>query len=329
MMAIKNFLSLLLIFGGTTCFAYQDDQTDSNIPHAIADIERKLQFEIFELRKVAEFTQLRLQANFAHVILPKRVTLRFGDGTEMNAKWKTSEKGGEAFNNQPRYEIAAYEFQKLFLEPEEFVVPPTVARCLHIRQCRGIERNAKPTFKKTDDVFFVLQYWLSNVTPENVFDEARFASDSVYARYFANMNVFSYLVKHSDSNRGNMLISSDPGNPRVFAVDNGLAFGKALSDRGTEWQQIVVKRLPEATIERLRSVTRQDIEETLGVVAQFEVQGGRFVCVPVTDNLNPKKGVRQKDSIVQFGLTQNEIAGIVSRLGNLLRKVDSGKIQTF
>ncbi len=32
------------------------------------------------------------------------------------------------FNNVPRYDLAAYELQKLFLDPPEYVVPPTALR---------------------------------------------------------------------------------------------------------------------------------------------------------------------------------------------------------
>ena len=40
----------------------------------------------------------------------------------------------------------------------------------------------------------------------------------------ANFNVFTYLVSHNDENEGNYLISGVEDNPRVFSVDNGLAF---------------------------------------------------------------------------------------------------------
>lgn len=329
MQAIKNQVGVILLSWATLCQASQNGPTDSNIIHPVADIERKLRFEIFQLREIAEFSQLRFQAKLAKVKLPKRVILKFADGTEMKVKWKTVERGGKAFNNQPRYEIAAYEFQKLFLRPAEYVVPPTVGRCLHVQQYRSIEPDAKPTFRNTNDVFFVLQYWLSNVSHEGIFDKQRFQSDSVYARYFANMNLFSYLIKHSDSNVGNVLISTDPHNPRVFAVDNGIAFGKAESDRGTEWQELRVKRLPKAAVERLRGITHQEIERTLGVVAQFEIKYGQMVAVESTENLNPQKGIRQQDGVLQFGLTEKEINGIVSRLEQLLSRLDSGKIQTF
>src|SRR5688500_11840023 len=48
-----------------------------------------------------------------------------GKKLRFRAKWKPSAEMGEGFNNQPRKELAAHELQKLFLEPHEYVVPPT------------------------------------------------------------------------------------------------------------------------------------------------------------------------------------------------------------
>ena len=302
---------------------------DSNILHPIPEIERRLQYEVFEIKEVARFTQLELQARVAKVKLPWRVTLRFPDGVVMQVKWKTAERGGEAFNNQPRYEIAAYLFQKLYLTPDAYVVPPTVGRGLPVQQYRSLDPHAKPTFKHSDDVFFVLQYWLANVTAESDFDPERFESDSLYARHFANLNLFCHLIWHSDANAGNVLASTDPENPRWFSVDNGIAFGKAESQRGTHWRSLKVKRFPRATVARLRRLTRARLDSALGVVAQYRIEDRRLVVAEKSANLNPRKGVRQTERVVQLGLTANEIKGVFERIQKFLRKVDEGKYRTF
>jgi len=98
--------------------------------------------------------------------------------------------------------------------------------------------------------------------------------------------VFTYLIKHNDSNVGNFLISVPPSGPRVFIVDNGgLAFGGLVSNRGFEWRDIRVKRLPNETIERLRNITQEDLEKTLRVVAQFEVVDSQLVPTTPAQNL--------------------------------------------
>ena len=96
------------------------------------------------------------------------------------------------------------------------------------------------------------------------------------------MNILSYLSKHKDSNVGNFLISIDPDNPRVFTVDNSLAFSSLESNRGTAWQKVRVKRLPKKTIERLKLINKTDLEDALSVVAQFEVQNRQLVSVDFT-----------------------------------------------
>lgn len=321
MRELRNSLRILPLSLSIISLVFQVRAQDSNILYPVEEIDQRLMYEPFEILR---FHDARFEGD-----IPKRVIVKFSDGTMIRVKWKRSARGGWAPNNEPRYEIAAYKFQKLFLEPDEYVVPPTVGRCLPVLQYRTFEPEVSPTFKKTSDVLFVLQYWLENVSPKDIYDKKRFETDSLYARYLGNMNIFSYLVKHSDSNIGNFLISTVPSNPRLFVVDNGLAFGSLESDRGYEWRKMRLKRLPEDTIERLRKIQLEDLETTLGVVAQFAVKDGHLVPIDDSENIDRNKGVRHKDEIIQFGLTSHEIKGVYSRLNKLLKWVDEGKIQTF
>ena len=258
----------------------------------------------------------------------QRVALRFEDSTFMLAKWAKAPRGGRGvFNNRPRYEIAAYEFQKLFLDESEYVVPPTVARCVSVDQYPDMEHVPGATFDDTRSVLVVLQYWLWNVTAKDIWDKSRFESDSVYARHFANLDLFTYLILHSDSNGGNILISSITSSPRLFAVDNGVAFSRREeSDRGSKWRRLRVKRLPHRTLERLRSITREQLERRLGVVAQFRQSGDQLVPETPTEPLDPNKGLRRSADTVQLGLTKGEIGQIWDRIRKVIKKVDEGKI---
>jgi hypothetical protein len=315
----------ILLLWGLIHFAPHSLAQDSNFQLSIPEIERILKSGAWEVTKVSTIKRLGVDSENA-IYQAKKVTLLLDDGSTMQVKWKTSPGGGESFNNQPRYELAAYQFQKLFLAPADYMVPPTVGLTMPIQQYRKIDPDAIPTFDNTQSVFFVVQYWLNNVTHEGIYDETRFASDTSYARHFANMNIFSYLIKHSDSNVGNFLVSTDPTNPRVFAVDNGIAFGREHSTRGAEWKHLKVERLPKETIDRLREITLEDLEKNLGVVVQFAIVDGRLVRIDPTPNFDKGSGVREKDGLIQFGLTTNEIRGIYSRLKKLLNDIDSGKI---
>lgn len=305
--------------------AAQDDPaatyTDSNLLHPVADIEQRFLKQPFE---VVNYRDTRFEGDRT-----QQVALEFPDGAVILAKWAEAVPGGDAFNNHPRYEAAAYEFQKLFLDSPDYVVPPTVMRCVDLDWYRGLNRRAKATFGGSDAVLIVLQYWLFGVTDEGVFDDDRLESDPAYARHLGHVNMLTYLIRHSDANLGNILISSDPSNPRLFSVDNGVAFGSEASDRGYEWRELRTDRLPAAAVDRLRGVTREVLDRSLGVVAQFEDHDGQLAIVEPTENLNPHRGVRERDGVIQLGLTADEIVQVESRIRNLLDLVDQGEITTF
>lgn len=293
-----------------------------NIALPTDSLEHLLQHASFEVKQIEDnrFRGDRTQ----------NAVLGFRDGPEVRVKWAQAPRGGDAFNNHPRYELAAYRLQKLFLEEGEYVVPPTVVRCIPLWRYRGIDSSARPTFGGERFVVTVLQYWLENVAEgEEIFHEGRVAWDTAYARRAGQLNVFTYLANHKDSNRGNVLISRNAHRPRFFAVDNGLTFGSDESDRGEEWRELRVDRLPSETVAELRGIDREDLQRTLGVVAQFEQRGSDMVPVPATENLDPDDGVRRRGNVLQLGLTRREIRNVHRRIRDLLKRVDRGEIETF
>lgn len=257
-----------------------------------------------------------------------RVLLEFDDMTSVLVKWAPAPRGGEEFNNYPRYEVAAYELQKLFLDEPDYVVPPTVMRMVPLSWYRELDEDVDATFNAGESVLVALQFMLYQTTDENVFDEARLEADSVYARRWANANLLTHLIWHSDSNVGNLRISRT-SNARVFAVDNGLAFQAEDSRRGTRWRVLRVDRFPNAAVERLRALTREDLDRALGVVAQFERRGEELAPVDPGENWRPSRGIRERDEGVQLGLTDDEIYGVWERIQGFLRSVDEGDMETF
>lgn len=258
----------------------------------------------------------------------QRVVLAFPDSSVMQVKWaKAPRRGGGVFNNEPRYEVAAYELQKLFLTEDEYVVPPTALRAFPLEWYRTLEPGAPPTFEGASSVLVALQYWLSGVTIRDVYDRDRLRADSVYARHLGNLNVLTHLIRHKDSNLGNFLISEDSTTPRIFSVDNGVAFDSEESDRGTEWQRIRVDRLPHGTVERLRGIRLEDLRRSLGVLAQFEIREGQLARVEPGENLDERRGIRRAARVIQLGLSAREIRGIHGRLRKLLERVDRGRIE--
>ncbi len=251
----------------------------------------------------------------------------------LRVKWKRVTSALDAINNSARREIAAYQVQRLVLDPEDFVVPPSIARCLTAEELAKVEppRDLEPTGHGISCELGVFSLWLQDVTlPDPLFDQQRFAEDPVYATYLANFNLVTYLIKHKDGRDGNFLIAQDRDRPITFSIDNGLSFSGIFYNWFVpNWKKIRVPALRRSSIERLRAVKASDLE-ALGVVAQFEIDDtGMVRPMPAGENLHPRHGARREDQLLQFGLTGSEIEDLEERIEDLLEKVDEGEIPLF
>ena len=288
-----------------------------------AAIEARLTSMSFEItfakkaRDLVEDTALRTDA-------------RFADGVEMRIKIRRANPKGSEFNNEPRYERAAYVLQQLLVDRRESIVPVTVLRPLPLAQLRAWTPEAQATFKRSTDVLAVIQHWLPDVVgPADAWDAARFEADPKYARQIANVNILTYLIRHKDSNKGNILLSADLAAARAWVIDSGVAFASARSDRGTQWKDMRVPRVPADTITRLRALDLDQLSGALAVVAQFEVRDHKVVAVPPTAPFHKHDGVRRSRNVVQLGLTATELGDVEQRRKELLAKIASGALPTF
>jgi hypothetical protein len=297
---------------------------DLNIQLPVPTLERQLGVEPFEIVS-AEVSRPKAKGD-----ITLRAEVAFAGAPPYRVKLRKAEPGAEDFNNRPRYDLAAYELQKLFLDPAEYVVPPTAVRMVPLAEFQKYSPGVRPTFRGSDEVLAVLQYWLNEVKViEDVYDPSRFAADPVYARHIGQLNIFTYLIEHGDSNAGNFLISRAAQGARVFSIDNGVAFAYNESDRGDLWKSMRVDRLPADTVALLRRISQADLDSRLAVLAQWELRDGRYASVPPGENLAQHRGVRIEDDAVQMGLTRNEIRSIWRQLERLLGDLDDGKIKTF
>jgi hypothetical protein len=305
--------------------ALQAPDQDMNILFPISYIEQRLRAPRLELSPMERTRVLEVDRS-------RRVTLIGQDGEpDMMVHWKPVASPGEGFNNEPRYILAAYRLQRMFLSEPDYVAAPVVLRAMSIDEYREFQAAPGPTIRGTSSVLYLLSYWLHHLAVDTVdpFDSGLFERDSMYARHFANANLLTHLIDHKDGNHGNVVVSMNHHNRRVFALDNDVAFRSAASDRGDRWRRLHVNRLPASSIERLRAITRADLERELGVVAEFEIVDGHLVAVEPGRNLRPGRGVRVQDGRVQFGLTDGEIRDLERRIANVLRDLDRGRITTF
>jgi hypothetical protein len=294
---------------------------DANFSLQVADLERLLHAEPLVI------TQAEISRPKAAGDITLRADISFGGSTPVRVKLRKAEPGAESFNNVPRYDLAAYELQKLFLEPMDFVVPPTALRMVALDEFVKYSPDVKPTFGGARQALAVVQYWLNDVkTVADVYDAERFATDAEYARHIGQLNLLTYLIEHRDSNAGNFLIGRQERGARVFSVDNGVAFASEGSDRGELWKDLRVKKLPADAVGRLRAVTPAALAQSLGVLAQWRLENGRYVPVAIGGNLGATQGVRRRGDVVQMGLTRSEIASIQRLLERLIQQVDSGRI---
>jgi hypothetical protein len=311
------FVGVLLLLGACAPAAAQD----ANITQPVAELERLLAAEPLVI------TQAQISRPNAKGDITLRAEVSFGGAPPLRVKLRKSEPGANSFNNVPRYDLAAYQLQKLFLDPAEYVVPPTELRMVAFEDFAKYAPEVKRTFPDADQVLAVVQYWLSDIKViPDIFSPERFDADPVYARHIGQLNVFTHLIRHRDSNMGNFLIGKAEVGPRVFSIDHGVAFASEDSDRGELWKDMRVNRLPADTIERLRKISPELLAERLGVLAQWRLEGRSYVRVPNGANMSENRGVRRKGSDLQMGLTKSEIRDLHRLLTKLLKRIDDGEI---
>jgi hypothetical protein len=297
---------------------------DANITLPIPELERMLASDPFTIVS-AEISRPKARGD-----ITLKAEMSFDGKPPMRVKLRKAEPGADTFNNIPRYDLAAYDLQSLFLDPAEYVVPPTALRFVPLEEFSKYSPQVKRTFIGADEVLAVLQYWLQDVkVVEDVYSPTLFTTDPVYARHVGQMNILTYIIDHGDSNVGNFLIARSTDGPRVFSVDNGVAFAAGQSDRGRKWAEMRVDRLPADTVDRVRRITLDMLRERLSVVAQWKLEDGRFASTPQTASLSKMRGVRREGAILQMGLTKPEIDRVWHNVQRVLEMVDDGTLKTF
>jgi hypothetical protein len=311
--------ALPLLFALATTAAAQD----SNITKPIDELERLLAAEPLVITS-AEISRPKAKGD-----ITLKADVSFGGAPPLRVKLRKAEPGADAFNNVPRYDLAAYELQKLFIPPAEYVVPPTALRMVNLEDFQKYQPDVKRTFSGADQVLAVVQYWLSDILVlADVYKADRFESDPVYARHIGQLNVLTHLIQHRDSNAGNFLIGKAEQGARVFSIDHGVAFASIDSDRGEAWKDMRVTKLPADTVAQLRAITLPILEQRLGVLAQWQLEGNKFVPAPLGPSLSVHRGVRREGKDLQMGLTRPEIQALHRLLTKLLARVDAGEITT-
>lgn len=305
-----------------TMAAAQPSGPHGNIPLPAAELQRRLQNDPFAIVAVGSTS--------GGIMETEKLTLQFADGVRVDTKWKAAPCGGEGVNNSPRRELAAYTVQQLFLDPDDFVVPPVAVRCIPLDAYAPISRDASPNLPGARCVYGLLSVWLENVRePDPAFDRDRFSRDRRYADHFANLNMLTMLILHRDAKASNFLMSTDPANPQIFSVDNGISFSGIYNFLTWHYDHLVVGGLPKQSVDRLRQVNPGQLQR-LAVLAELQPDAdGILRPAPATPGTDHTVGLRQVGDGIQIGLTDEEIAGVDQRLHALLSAVVTGQEQLF
>lgn len=311
---------LVLLLAGTGLA--QPSGPDGNLPLPAADVQRRLEREPFTIAAVGDTE--------GGIMDTARLTLDFGQPPRLAAKWKAAPGYDESWNNSPRREIGAYVVQQLLFAPEDYVVPPVALRCIPFAIFRPLDDDPESNVPPHPCVLGTLSAWLQNVTrPDNILQRERFSRDPRYAYHFANFNLLAFLIQHRDRKDSNFLMSTDPGNPQVFSIDNGIAFSGWYNFLTWHFDALAVADLPRRSIARLRRVTPADLA-ALGVLAELQPDAhGVLRAVPPGPNADPQRGVRRVGDGIQIGLTAEEIAGVAARREEILARIARGEADVF
>lgn len=238
----------------------------------------------------------------------------------------------DGVNNSPRKEMAAYMIQRLFLDPQDFVVPTTFAYCVDLDEWRSThDGKGRANVRGLNCALVAVSLWMKDVKlPDPLYDEQRFLTDPAYAYFLSNFNMLTYVIGHRDGREGNFLVSKDDARRQVFAIDNGSTFNPlGFNYFVPNWDVIRVAAVRAETVDRLRKVTRSDLD-FLHVVSQLEIDDqGIARQVPPGESLDDGKGALKKGNTIQFGLTTKEIDKVWKRIQKLIAEVDSGELPVF
>jgi hypothetical protein len=294
-----------------------------NWPMAPTELDYRLAYEDFTIEEV--------KSAGGGVTGAARLTVRFADGQRIKIKWKPfPPKTLDGWNNSPRKEIAAYRIQRWLFDEDDYVVPTTIPICIPLDRYTPIDPKAHASVPGSSCVLGVVAIWMTDVTnPDDLFDEDRFKKDPEFARHLADFNLLAYLIDHRDGRDGNFLISTDPKDPRVFAVDNGIAFeGFPWNFFVRNWNAIRVPWLRREPIDRLRAIPPDEVRDRLASLVDLVMdERGIFIVQQPTAPISPDKGVRKVPGRIQLGLTTKEIANLQERITDLVARVDRGDVR--
>jgi hypothetical protein len=269
-------------------------------------------------------------------------------GERLKVKWRSA--ASESLFNTPAKELAAYHVQRLLLEPADYVVPPVASQCFELEHYRERVLESATPLAGTRCVLGFVTYWLSGsiTMPEarrtglwpmppdgpddddpQLFDPQRFATDDVYRRNLAILNLVTHLVNNRDAHAGQFTLYTTPWH--AFLIDNSLAFRAIPNPRTILIQDlsfILVPSIPESVATRLRTIERDELD-ALRVIEEYELRDGLLQRVEPGAPFEGDAFVRRAADRLQLGLPEVDVEDLWTRIVALRGELDAGRLTTF
>ena len=224
------------------------------------------------------------------------LTLQASTGTRtlrFRAKWRAHTTASAT--NSPRKEVVAYFAQQLFLDPGDYVFPPTRSRCFDLDQYRAkVDSGAEASFRQASNcVYGVISFWLDGAErfvhpwwPDDpILSESRWAEDPVYRRTLADANLLAYFTANGDTHIGNWVTLETDRGQRVYLVDGSISLSRMgnLSLGPTEdFANLIVPALRRKSLERLVGLGERQLSQLL-TVEQLTLDGNTLTSERALD----------------------------------------------
>lgn len=190
---------------------------------------------------------------------------------QIRVKWRAHSTASAI--NSPRKEVVAHFVQKLFLEPVDYVAPPSRSRCFELEHYhQTVDANAQPSFPEHSRcVFGVVSFWLEGAEghqddfweEEKVFTLAKWKADAVYRRSFADANLLAYLISNGDTHSGNWIKLPTKAGVRMYLIDSSISLtrmGNSSISPEEDFSTLRVPALSQLSVERILQLKDDEIE---------------------------------------------------------------------
>ncbi len=192
--------------------------------------------------------------------------------------------------------------------------------------------GARATLPGTRCVLGVISYWLEHGSGVTDLLERPFWSTQSYRRSLANVNLVSFSIDHGDSYPGQLVAIGDAHDPRVYLVDNTIAFSDYENPKippAWDLSRLRVPALPRTSVERLLALSAAELG-TLRAIERFELRSGQLLRKPPDRQLARRRAnLFWAHGELSLGLTDAEIARVSRRIEELRELVRQGRVRTF